>query len=667
LATADPFDFECENRVWFVLGAAPIWEIAPPGALKTQVHATYPRQSADAIERMICDLAVLRGAQPLSGIEVEVRDVYDLDEASSSAVVSLVNTIFRAAILERASDVHIEPEQDHGVVRFRIDGTLRHRLDLPHVVYQSVVARIKLMGGMDIADHLHPHDGRTRVTLNRHEYDLRLSSVPTRGTQKVVARILDPHSTPSIDELGFDEYTCERYRQLLGYRDGIVVVTGPTGSGKTTTLYAALRELTTGSENIMSIEDPIEYQLPGITQVQVETRQSVTFSIALRHLLRQDPDVIFVGEIRDSETAQMAAQASMTGHLLLTTLHTNDAISTIPRLLDLGLTPHLIAANLRGVVAQRLVRRACPHCRKVQPADDPTDHRIAAQLGILEWTSIGCRRCERTGYRGRVPIAEVLQRTPAFQHAIESGAGPQELQRVAVENGMRPLVEAALLLVREGITTLSEVRRILGEQVADIARQTAQERSALAQPESKPTTTTVQAMATPNTTPVADHRTQQATLRARYDAWANTPRVLALFDITGLREINARHGESTGDALIAQIQQALATGGSDVCVSHWQGGEFLLLMRDIPGARELLETLLHRAAASQVEAQGAIVRPKLAAGATRVAPHQAFDTALAAVDRLVQSSRGAVKPVLAHGSGAQLQLESPLQLDRPRS
>jgi Tfp pilus assembly pilus retraction ATPase PilT/CheY-like chemotaxis protein len=328
-----------------------------------------------------------------------------------------------------------------------------------------VVSRIKILGKLDIADRLRPQDGRTRIEVDGRTYDLRLATVPTREAEKVVVRILDPEGSKTLEALSVPEPELSRLRHLLSHRDGIVVVTGPTGSGKTTTLYAALREISTGEVNIMTVEDPVEYELKGITQIQVEPKRGVTFASALRALLRQDPDVIFVGEIRDLETAEIAVQASMTGHLVLATLHTNDAVGVVPRLTDLGLDRASIAATLRGALAQRLLRRVCNHC--VAPREGPLtpeELRLATNYQVEPAVrTAGCKRCGQTGYRGRLPIVEVFTASPELEDLIAHGGSPAEMLRAVTSTGMRPMREVALDLVRAGTTSLQEVERVLGE------------------------------------------------------------------------------------------------------------------------------------------------------------------------------------------------------------
>jgi type II secretory ATPase GspE/PulE/Tfp pilus assembly ATPase PilB-like protein/ActR/RegA family two-component response regulator len=389
------------------------------------------------------------------------------DDAAATPVVKLTNLIIRDGINAGASDVHIEPGRRVGAVRYRVDGVLRKHMDLPMPALNRVISRIKVLSRLDIADRLRPQDGKARVRIRNRGYDLRVSTIPAGGAEKCVIRVLDSSATLTLDDLDLPRYELERLRNLLTHRDGIVVVTGPTGSGKTTTLYGALRELADGKVNIMTVEDPIEYELAGITQTQVETKQGMTFASALRAMLRQDPDVILVGEIRDKETAVTAAQAAMTGHLVLATVHANDAVSAVTRLGDLGLQFSIIAQTLRGAAAQRLLRRVCASCAEpVRGQLTPDERRLTERHGVEPVVrAVGCPECGFTGYRGRLPVQEVLLVGPRFQQAIEQRKGFSTLSRVAAQGGMRTMHEVGLDWVTQAKTTLVEVERVLGQGI----------------------------------------------------------------------------------------------------------------------------------------------------------------------------------------------------------
>jgi type II secretory ATPase GspE/PulE/Tfp pilus assembly ATPase PilB-like protein/CheY-like chemotaxis protein len=390
---------------------------------------------------------------------------------AANPVVKLTNLIIRDAIMVGASDIHIEPGRRLGAVRYRVDGVLRKHMDLPMAALNRIISRIKVLAKLDIADRLRPQDGKARVQVKARGYDLRVSTLPAGGAEKCVIRVLDSSASLSLDDLEIPKLELERLRELLTHRDGVVVVTGPTGSGKTTTLYGALRELADGRVNIMTVEDPIEYELQGITQTQVQTKQGMTFSSALRAMLRQDPDVILVGEIRDKETAVTAAQAAMTGHLVLTTVHANDAVSAVARLADMGLQYGTIAQTMRGAIAQRLLRRVCPSCAEdVGGQLTPDEQRLTDRHGTAPVVrAVGCTECGFTGYRGRLPVNEVLVVNGRFQQAVEQRKGWGTLTRVAIQSGMRTLHEVGLEWVGKGKTTIVEVERVLGQGLDDLS------------------------------------------------------------------------------------------------------------------------------------------------------------------------------------------------------
>ncbi len=479
VATSDPVDLEVERALGFASGRTPVFEVAPPEAIQRAIDTKY---SPDRVVQSLLGNMAAGGGDSVQIVEEAEPEAIGAVELEAEPVVKLANLILSDAVRERASDVHIEPGRAGGTVRFRVDGVLRHYMQLPMPALNRVVSRIKILGQMDIADRLRPQDGRARARVDDRTYDLRISTVPTRDSEKAVIRILDPQAAPGLDELGLAEAEAARVRHLLSLPDGIFVVTGPTGSGKTTTLYAALKHLATGDVNIMTVEDPIEYELAGITQIQVEPKRGVTFPSALRAILRQDPDVILVGEIRDLETAVVAVQAAMTGHLVLATLHTNDAIGVVARLVDLGLDRASIAAALRGALAQRLLRRVCPHCKQLIRGDlTPSEERLVRQYGVQPVVrAVGCTQCGNTGFRGRFPVAEVFIATPEVQDQVTRGAGLRELQQAVTQSGLRPMREAALEAVGRGLTTLEEVERVMGEVSVEEAGSAAEAEGELA-------------------------------------------------------------------------------------------------------------------------------------------------------------------------------------------
>ncbi|MEP6494143.1 MAG: ATPase, T2SS/T4P/T4SS family [bacterium] len=463
VATSDPTDMETEQAISFASGRRTVFELAAPRAIADAINAGYSNNDR-AVERLLSNVDA-HVADAVRVVEDSTPQAVGADEVASGPIVKLTSLILRDAITSGASDVHIEPGPKGGAVRFRIDGVMHVQMQLPTGALNRVVSRIKVLSKLDIADRMRPQDGRARVDYEGATYDLRVSTVPTREAEKAVIRVLRPDTVRTLDTAGLSDRELELFRSLLRAREGIVLVTGPTGSGKTTTLYGALREIAKRSVNITTVEDPVEYELPGITQMQVDPKRGVTFASALRAILRQDPDVIFVGEIRDLDTAQVAVQAAMTGHLVLATLHTNDALGSVTRLNDIGLDHASIAGSLRGCVAQRLVRRVCTEC--VQPvvgALTDEERRLSAAYGMRPTVrAVGCSVCGTTGYRGRLPIAEVVVITPTLAEMISNGVSSIALQRAATAAGMRSLLSVALERVRAGNTTLQEVERVIGD------------------------------------------------------------------------------------------------------------------------------------------------------------------------------------------------------------
>ncbi len=464
LATANPLDSQMETDVAFATGRTPVFEIAPPQEISDALNDHYGGGDVPLAIDLGSDLpeSVVDIVQELAPEKVEA------DEAESAPVIRLASLILRDAVKNRASDIHLEPGRGEGTVRLRVDGVMRTQLKLPMGALNRVVTRIKVLGKLDIADRLRPQDGRSRVVIDGKVIEMRISSVPTRDSEKLVVRILGGRTDQKVDDLEMPARDREALKALIAHRHGLVVVTGPTGSGKSTTLYAIVRQLTNGERNIVTVEDPIECDVPGTTQIQVEPKRNVTFASALRAILRQDPDVILVGEIRDLETAKIAVQASMTGHLVLATLHTNDATGAITRLLDLGLERADVAPVLRGMVAQRLVRRVCPECA------EPIRERTREEAALAERLHVspkvrarGCPRCSESGYHGRLPVFEILAVTPAIAERIAQGATAMEITRASSAIGRRSLLAAALERVEAGDTTLDEVERVIGEELPD--------------------------------------------------------------------------------------------------------------------------------------------------------------------------------------------------------
>ena len=381
--------------------------------------------------------------------------------AEGAPAVRLVNSFVQQAIQMRASDIHIEPQEGEIRVRLRVDGLLRELTRLPLGMLSTLISRIKIMAGMDIAEKRLPQDGRFQFTLGKRSVDLRAASLPTVYGEKIVLRLLDQEAMLlSLDDLGFLPVIKERFASLIHSSYGMILLTGPTGSGKTTTLYATLNLLSSPEKNIITIEDPVEYLLPGINQVRVNPKAGLTFASGLRSILRQDPDIIMVGEIRDRETADIAVRAATTGHLVFSTLHTNDAAGAVTRLLDMGIESYLINSSLIGVVAQRLVRCICPHCRELYRPEPGSLEKTWLPEREELWRGRGCQRCNFTGYAGRTAIQEMLVMNEELRGLVTARVPAMALKEAAVAAGMVPLIEDGLEKVRQGITTVNEVLRV---------------------------------------------------------------------------------------------------------------------------------------------------------------------------------------------------------------
>ena len=403
-----------------------------------------------------------------STVQTRAEDLLNI--ADKAPAIKLVNKVLFHAVHSRASDIHIEPYENQVQIRFRVDGVLRNILTLPKVQVAPILSRLKIMANLNIAEHRLPQDGQSRVSIGQELVDIRVSVIPTAGGERVVLRLLDRgRGELKLEEIGFGPQLLKTFRSLIGISHGIVLITGPTGSGKTTTLYAALNELNCQERNILTVEDPVEYQLPGIGQMQVRPKIDLTFASCLRHILRQDPDIIMIGEIRDRETAEIAIQAALTGHLVLSTLHTNAAASAVTRLTDMGIEPYLISSTVVGVMAQRLVRVICPDCKQPYHPQDGTvawDELQQVASGIVKlYQGSGCDKCLQTGYLGRTSIAELLVVDDRIRNMIVSRQEAHLIKRAAVEKGMATLRQDGLGRALAGITTLAEVYRVTQDSV----------------------------------------------------------------------------------------------------------------------------------------------------------------------------------------------------------
>jgi general secretion pathway protein E len=438
-------------------------------ALDRNVRARVARASdlEAALDRLYG--APDQGQSETADTEADEADLERLkDLASDAPIVRAVNNLITRAAEARASDIHIEPTEDALQIRFRIDGILREQEPLPVQLKSAFISRIKVMSGLNIAERRLPQDGRLRLAVRGQEIDFRVATSPTIHGETVVLRILDRSNLAlEFETLGFDEELLARYKRVLYQPHGILLVTGPTGSGKTTTLYASLNELNAPERKILTIEDPIEYRMPGINQTQVKPQIGLNFAAALRSFLRQDPDVMMVGEIRDLETAQVAIQSALTGHMILSTLHTNSAASSVTRLLDMGVEPFLITSTLNAVMAQRLVRRLCPHCGTPHPASPATLEALGLSheegAAITFYSAQGCDACGHSGFRGRIAVFELLEMNDEIARLVLARAEAREIQRAALEAGMRTMLADGVAKARRGLTTLDEVLRVTRE------------------------------------------------------------------------------------------------------------------------------------------------------------------------------------------------------------
>lgn len=458
LAMADPTDMYAINDLKFISGLEIKPMVATESALAAAIEMYYHAQ--DDLEEMVKDL----GEEDIELLEEQDEDDEGLEEAEQAPVIKFVNSMIADAVRKRASDIHIEPAEKYFRVRFRIDGTLHEQIKQPPKMRNAIVSRVKIMAELDIAEKRLPQDGRIKVRVDNKTVDIRVSSLPTVHGEKIVMRILDRGNLSlDLDRFGFEPTALQAFVRAVEAPYGMVLVTGPTGSGKTTTLYSALSRINRVGVNIMTTEDPVEYNIEGINQVQIHEEIGLTFAKSLRAFLRQDPNVIMVGEIRDSETGSIAVKAALTGHLVMSTVHTNDAPSTVDRLVDMGVEPFLVAASLNMVLAQRLVRKVCTKC-KTEVGAHP---EVVRELGLPQsevkglkfYEGRGCSHCNNTGYAGRQGVFEVMPITPRIRKMILDRATTESIKRQAMAEGMLSLRQDALLKLKAGITTVEEVLR----------------------------------------------------------------------------------------------------------------------------------------------------------------------------------------------------------------
>ena len=463
IAMAEPLNIEAYDAIVNVLAQPCSRVICPAPEIEEAISRCYYQSTSDSDENPDENL---NDDNDIDNSSIQTRAEDLLNIVNKAPVIKLVNKIFFQAVHSRASDIHIEPYENGARIRFRVDGVLHDVFTLPRSEIAALVSRLKIMANLNIAEQRLPQDGQSRIRIGQNLVDIRVSVIPTLGGERVMLRLLDRGSGKlGLNEVGFCPDVLNRFRNLIRLAHGIILLTGPTGSGKTTTLYAAMNELNCEEQNILTVEDPIEYQLAGVGQVQVKPKINLTFANCLRHILRQDPDVIMIGEIRDVETAQIAIQASLTGHLVLSTLHTNDSVSAIARLIDMGIEPYLISSSVVAVMAQRLLRVICPQCKRpYKPQEEVIslwgeDEKISAPQTQF-YKGIGCENCLETGYLGRTGIFELLVIDDDIKELISKRRSSHIVKEVAIERGMSTLREDGLRKVLDGETTLEEVCRV---------------------------------------------------------------------------------------------------------------------------------------------------------------------------------------------------------------
>lgn len=466
LVLADPMDYSTIQDAEFRSGKRVLAVVGSHTQIQRLIHQTYPEEASLPLDAL-SNAAVQGEVEPVADSEIELIDPAKLaKDTQMPPVVRLVNLILSGAAKSGASDIHMEPKESHLQVRYRVDGLLRDVMKVPRNQLDATLSRMKIISGMDISDRRRPQDGRSRLKYEGKRIDLRVSTLPTQFGEKIVIRLLDSkRAQVTMEQLGLTPENQHAFQLMLSRAQGMILVTGPTGSGKSSTLYTALNWVKSPTKNIITVEDPIEYQLDGVNQVQINTKAGVTFAAGLRSILRQDPNIILVGEIRDQETAGIALEAAQTGHLLLSTLHTNDAPGTISRLLDLGIESFLIASAVIGILAQRLVRRPCPSCAVPQP---PSADAIEKAGGVsrlpanAKWMAgRGCEECRQSGSKGRVAIHELLVVNDEMRELISRRSSEHAIRRAARDAGMRTLLEDGILKAAQGLTTLEDVVRVV--------------------------------------------------------------------------------------------------------------------------------------------------------------------------------------------------------------
>ncbi|MFW5967994.1 MAG: type II secretion system ATPase GspE [Persicimonas sp.] len=477
VATDDPLNVEALDQVRFLTGKEVLPVVVPTTPLRDAINSAFDRKS----RQLVAELDELDEAESphAEDASIDINDLLDAGDDDEAPVIRFVNSLFVQAVRERASDIHIEPGEQDLTVRFRIDGVLKEIAHPPKRFHSSIITRVKIMAGLDIAEKRLPQDGRIRIKMAGKDIDIRVATAPAVHGERITMRLLDKSAVLlDVRDIGMKETDQQTLLKLIHRPNGIILVTGPTGSGKTTTLYSSLSEINQPDKNILTIEDPVEYQLEGISQMQVNPKINLNFATGLRSYLRHDPDVIMVGEIRDLETAEMAIQASLTGHLVFSTLHTNDAPSAFTRLIDMGVEPFLVSSTVISAMAQRLVRRLCPNCKEPYMPEETVLEEVGLTRESIERAGGhvyraregGCEECLELGYRGRTGIYEILKVEDEVRNLIMNRDDASNIKRVACSHGMDTLREDGAIKVLEGITSIEEVLRVTQEDsVVDAA------------------------------------------------------------------------------------------------------------------------------------------------------------------------------------------------------
>lgn len=455
VAMADPMDFSAMDDISIITNLQVEPAVATQQSIMLALDRLYGGSDVDE--------ALEQYTKEREQKEVDMEEELLNEDINNSPIVVLVNEMIEKAVRQRASDIHIEPLERKVRIRYRIDGALYERAMYSTAILPALIARIKIVGGMDISEKRKPQDGRITSIVDRMEYDIRVSILPTVYGEKVVMRLTSKTAlSRNKSQLGLKEGELKQFDHIMSNPHGIILVTGPTGSGKSTTLYTALSELNTEDVNIITVEDPVEANINGINQVQVNNKANLTFASALRSILRQDPDIIMIGEIRDTETAGIAVQASITGHLVVSTLHTNSASGSVTRLIDMGIEPYLIADSVVGIIAQRLVRRLCSECKKPHEATEEEKEQLGVPVEqpLMIYQPCGCPKCDQTGYKGRIGVYEILEMSPKLKSIIVKGGGAEDIKEQALKEGMHTLHMSASEYVVDGITSYHEMMRV---------------------------------------------------------------------------------------------------------------------------------------------------------------------------------------------------------------